>query len=398
MSVNIDKLDVLTSISINGNTIKPVATSGSYADLSNKPNIQTYVASAPCYYKRISLPESNKTQITIAPTWVNIGNKGYVSSMYQTLDLSNTASWSVASGANYTTGANRKGKDFYIYAVPKDNSLSFTLSDNSTVPTGYTADNSRKIGGFHCECADIGTFSGHPLSGYLAGDILPASIWDLSHRPISSPEGMVFDGKKWIDIYLGSWDGTKIVSKFGGVIADGESSKKFHGELFEEQYSKVGKSLLSRKDFMHCMKGIQEGANVKGSSDVNTTGGHVNTNGVRIISNYGIEDCAGVIWQWGSDLVEGGAYGTTQNNDKSNGYNKWLNGYSWINDTDSSIYSKSIDGDSRYGSCDGFLRRLRFGGYWGDGSDCGSRSAICNCFSASRNGYSAGRGCSEPLR
>lgn len=39
MSVNIDKLDVLTSISINGNTIKPVATSGSYADLSNKPNI-----------------------------------------------------------------------------------------------------------------------------------------------------------------------------------------------------------------------------------------------------------------------------------------------------------------------------------------------------------------------
>ena len=39
MSVKIDKLDVLTSISINNNTIKPVATSGSYTDLTNKPTI-----------------------------------------------------------------------------------------------------------------------------------------------------------------------------------------------------------------------------------------------------------------------------------------------------------------------------------------------------------------------
>ena len=39
MSVKIDELDVLTSISINNNTIKPVATSGSYTDLTNKPTI-----------------------------------------------------------------------------------------------------------------------------------------------------------------------------------------------------------------------------------------------------------------------------------------------------------------------------------------------------------------------
>lgn len=44
MSVKIDRLDVLTSISINNNTIKPVATSGSYTDLTNKPTIPSKVS------------------------------------------------------------------------------------------------------------------------------------------------------------------------------------------------------------------------------------------------------------------------------------------------------------------------------------------------------------------
>ena len=44
MSVKIDELDVLTSIRINNNTIKPVATSGSYTDLTNKPTIPSKVS------------------------------------------------------------------------------------------------------------------------------------------------------------------------------------------------------------------------------------------------------------------------------------------------------------------------------------------------------------------
>ena len=350
---------------------------------------------SPVYYSRNAQWQAAKTTITV-PSYVGvaIGNQVYTSSGAQALDITQADSWD-------TDGVvtSRAGQDFYIYAcqpttgtVPK-----FIVSANSTVPTGYTATNSRKIGGFHCECADIGTIDGHPLSGYVAGDILPASVWDLRHRPISSPEGMVFDGRRWIDIYIASWDGSKLVSKYGGVMADGESTPKWHGEKFEEEFANVGKHLLSRSDFMHCMKGTPEGTNIAGSKDANTTGGHSDTNSRRIVSNYGVEDCTGVIWQWGSDLFEGGAYGTTQAADKSEGYNKYLNGYSWINNTDSSVYSASIDGDTPYGSCRGFLRRVLFGGRWGVGSPCGSRCAVCGNFSASRDGCGAGRGASEPL-
>ncbi|UNF41144.1 hypothetical protein MNL09_03155 [Bartonella krasnovii] len=47
------------------------------------------------------------------------------------------------------------------------------MSVNATYPDGYTANNSGKIGGFHALCADVGTISGHPLSGYRAGIYYP---------------------------------------------------------------------------------------------------------------------------------------------------------------------------------------------------------------------------------
>lgn len=345
------------------------------------------IALLPAHYGRSKEWSGAKGTLT-SPDYltVNIGNSGFVLNGSLSINVNTAANWD---NSTYATAANRKGKDFYIYAcqptsgtVPK-----IVLSANSTVPTGYTATNSRKIGGFHCECADVGTISGHTLSGYAAGDVLPASVWDLRHRPISSPEGMVFDGRRWIDIYIASWDGSKLVSKFNGVMADGESSPKFHGEKFEEEFAKVGKHLISRSDFMHCMKGIQEGVNIKGSADANTTGGHVNTNGVRIISNYGIEDCAGVIWQWGIDLFEGSSNGTVATD--------WygVNGYSW---DARSVYNADIDA-AQMGSCLGWIRRVRLGAGWGVGADCGSRAANCNAFSAYRDGGSAGRGVSEPL-
>ncbi|WP_295630323.1 hypothetical protein [uncultured Mitsuokella sp.] len=286
---------------------------------------------------------------------------------------------------DYTQAVNRKGKDFYVYACAGDSGMKLVVSPNSTVPTKYTAENSRKLGGFHCLCADVGTISGHTLSGYVAGDILPASVWDLKFRAESENEGMVFDGRKWIDIYLASWDGSKLVSVNGGVIADGESSPKWHGEKFEEEFANVGKHLLSRSDFMHCMKGIQEGVNINGSADPNTTGGHVNTSSRRIISNYGVEDCAGVLWQWGSDLFEAMSTGHT-------GTNTWNDAYRW---STLSVYNADVD-SQQYGSCIEFLLRVLFGGAWSDGANCGSRSANGNDFSARRGGRNAGRGCSEP--
>lgn len=151
---------------------------------------------------------------------INIDGECYISTINKVLQLSTV-----------DTPQNLAGKDVYIYACkPQDISSTepiFILSLNSTVPTGYTASSSRKIGGFHCLCADVGTIDGHTLSGYVTGDILPASIWDLLHRPKGDSEGLAYDevSECWLSIYQLSWDGTKLVSVYNGVIADGTSTK-----------------------------------------------------------------------------------------------------------------------------------------------------------------------------
>ena len=126
-------------------------------------------------------------------------------------------------------------------------------------------------------------------------------------------------------------------------------------------------------EFVVFAKGIQECVNVKGSTDVNTTGGHYTTDNKRIISSYGIEDCAGVIWQWLSDVFGSdftGSWNTSSNRDDRN-----VRGDCW----------------------GGGLRRARAGGGWGDSAYCGSRSSSVGDGSANAAGDGACLGASEPL-
>ena len=315
------------------------------------------------YFSRDSLFTSNKTSIVIPKNMrININGEAYISTHNVTLNTS-------------TLGENLAGKDVYIYALAGSGTEpDFVLSLNSTVPTGYTAENSRKIGGFHCLCKDVGIIEGHALSGYVAGDILPATRWDLEHRPKGSPEGFAYEELTdcWIAIYLPSWDGTKLVSVYNGVIADGSSAKKWHGEAFYEQFVKQGMRLVWRREFQMGAKGSNEQTNVQGSSDPNTTGGHVDTAGRRMISNIGLEDCCGVLWQFAMDLGFAGGSG-------------------WTN----SVYHYAVD-DRNYGQTYGTLYRLRLGSYWDSGRDCGSRSAACAASSADVYGDYSSRGASEP--
>lgn len=310
---------------------------------------------------------------------------------------------------DYTQAANRAGKDFYVYACAGDSGMKLVVSPNSTVPTKYTADTSRKLGGFHCLCADVGTISGHTLSGYVAGDILPASVWDLRFRATSENEGMVWDGSQWVDIYLDSWNGSALVSAYGGVVADGESTKKFHGELFAEEFAKVKKHLISRDQYVAFAKGSNEMTSIKGSADANTTGGHVDTAGRRMISNIGCEDCCGWMWQWMSDINEqannyyldtGNGYmnnmPSSNKQTSSNEGDHWLYGYEW-EASGRGTANINIDGSTNiYGRAYGALARAMVGGGWGDGSSCGSRSVALNLLSSYRSGGGAGRGASEP--
>lgn len=315
------------------------------------------------YFSRDSLFTSNKTSIVIPKNMrININGEAYISTHNVTLNTS-------------TLGENLAGKDVYIYALAGSGTEpDFVLSLNSTVPTGYTAENSRKIGGFHCLCKDVGIIEGHALSGYVAGDILPATRWDLEHRPKGSPEGFAYEELTdcWIAIYLPSWDGTKLVSVYNGVIADGSSAKKWHGEAFYEQFVKQGMRLVWRHEFQMGAKGSNEQTNVQGSSDPNTTGGHVDTAGRRMISNIGLEDCCGVLWQFAMDLGFAGGSG-------------------WTN----SVYHSAVD-DRNYGQTYGTLYRLLLGSSWYHGANCGSRSAYCDASSASVNVFNSSRGASEP--
>lgn len=320
----------------------------------------------PNYYNRDELFTTNKTTVTIPKDLkININGNCYISTINKSLQLSTV-----------DTPANLAGKDVYIYACEPTSGTEpiFVLSLNSTVPTGYTANNSRKIGGFHCLCKDVGVIEGHTLSGYVTGDILPATRWDLLHRPKGEPEGFAYEELTdcWIAIYLPSWDGTKLVSVYNGVIADGSSTKKWHGEAFYEQFAKQGMRLVWRHEFQMGAKGSNEQTNIQGSSDPNTTGGHVDTAGRRMISNIGLEDCCGVLWQFSMDLGFAG-------------------GSDWTN----SVYNSSVD-DRSYGQTYGTLYRLLLGAGWFHGGSSGSRSADYSDSSANVSVDFSARSTSEP--
>ena len=333
------------------------------------------VADLPGFYRRETLMSSNKTSITIYKnTMVNIDTKGYILQSDVTLDLTSASSWDDVTSVNYTIASKRAGRDFYVYACKPVKGIEpvLILSANSTVPDGYDQDTSRKIGGFHCLCSAVGTLvwrnpatlknETHLLSGYLAGDILPASIWDLSHRATSENEGMVYSSETgmWFDIYLSSWDGEKLVSVLGGTTADGASTKKFHGEMFAECAAQVGKELISRDNFIVVAKGSNERTNIHGSADAGTTGGHVDTANRRMISNIGLEDCCGFLWQW------------CKQSGSANGSSGWTN----------STYDASVDGSETYGSTYGNYYRACVGGRWADSSYCGSRCVAVDRVSA----------------
>lgn len=318
------------------------------------------------YYNRDELFTTNKTTVTIPKDLkININGNCYISTINKSLQLSTV-----------DTPANLAGKDVYIYACEPTSGTEpiFVLSLNSTVPTGYTANNSRKIGGFHCLCKDVGVIEGHTLSGYVTGDILPATRWDLLHRPKGEPEGFAYEELTdcWIAIYLPSWDGTKLVSVYNGVIADGTSTKKWHGEAFIEQLMNQKMRLPWRHEFQMAAKGSNEGTGIKNAADPNTTGGHVDSNNRRMISNVGLEDCCGCSWQWAMDLGFAGGSG-------------------WNN----SVYDSSVD-SQRYGQSYGTLYRLLLGASWYDGSSCGSRSVACSNGSSAVYSYCSARGASEP--
>ena len=348
-------------------------------------------AVAPAHYER-DVPWSAKGNGTaaeryalVSPSYltVNIDRSGYLLGSAVELDLSAAASWDDLTATDWTVAANRAGKDFYIFACQptSGDAPDIILSANSTIPdsmpSGATpdADNTRKIGGFHCLCADVGTISGHALSGYVQGDILPLSVWDLRHRPRSEPEGMVYDEGSgvWVDIYLVSVQSGELGSVYGATIADGASAETFHWYKFDQWLRRIKKRFPFQGEFVSLSIGSNQGTNISGSSDPGTTGGHSDTSGRRMISDIGCEDCCGALWQWG---IEGGA-----TNDVGSTWEDAFDGH------DSDVAGEHYEAPNR----------PRFGGCWGSGSGCGSRGSLWHDSPLVLRSSGGARGVAEPL-
>ena len=366
----------------------------SNTELTNKGYVDDNILSAindlkkyihlPTYQREYNF-EADKLTISVpSKLSIKVNDKYYYSETASSIDISSEASWD---DSTLAVASNRAGKDFYIYAVEHEDTTEckLILSANSTVPTGYTADTSRKIGGFHCLCNSVEagkvwydfvtkTDIAHPLAGYVTGDILPCSIWDLLHRSNSENEGMVFDPdtRLWWDIYLESWDGYNAVSSYGGTHITGTSSYPAHGEKFAELASLVHKRLPDRDDFICVAKGSPENTNIAGSNDVTVVGGHVDTSSRRMISKIGLEECCGYLWQW-------------VRTSNANGSSNWQ----------STTYASAVDGAKSYGSSYGAFYRALVGGNWSDGSYCGSRCVSVDPASAYVSGIVGARFCAK---
>ena len=401
------------------------------------------VASSPNYYAR-NTPFSTSGHLVIKTPdvlWININNKGHKTEVSKELNVTDTMVWDtkatqwkssteyavgdfvypqettdtyiykcITAGVtsqltptfpeevgstvidgnakwecclNYSNANNRAGRDFFIYALYSNDTVvpEYVLSVNSTVPHGYNADNTRKVGGFHCLCADVGTIANHKLSEYVKGDIIPASVWDLRHKPRTDIGGMVYDEGTdiWTSIYLMSWTGTAkdgdlmLYSKFGALAGDGASAEKFHCLKWEQWLANQHMRLPTWQEFVHLSLGSNQGTNVAGSADVNTTGGFKDTAGRRMISHIGAEDCCGNLYQWGAEM------GSATTGDSS-----WGAG-------------TTVDDSQVGGQIYGAIYRPLFGGAATAGARCGSR--CCNVTNSALSLYwdSGCHAVSEPL-
>lgn len=349
--------------------------------LDGRDSLVRVIASTPGHYARdvlggvagYTVAADRRTLLTPNRITCNIADSGYYLAGQQALDLNVAASWDSTS-PDYRVPANRAGKDFYVYACIVSGALKLLVSANATYPSGFDATTSRKIGGFHCLCVAVGIISGHTLSGYLAGDILPASVWDLKHRPVCAPEGMVYvDGLgKWVDIYLASVSGGKLVSAYNATCADGTSSPAFHWYKFSQWLGQIGKRMPTQTEFVAASLGSNQGTNITGSADPGTTGGKSDTAGRRMISNVGCEDCCGNLWQWVEE-AGGGASSAA-----------WVNAF---DGNDSGVAGQHYQAPNR----------AILGGGWNDAARCGSRALGAANGPLGLDALCGVRGVAEPL-
>ena len=269
------------------------------------------------------------------------------------------------------TGSIVNGRDYYLFLYKTsggDTSIIISLEKNA--PLGLDPDKVFPFGGFHTLCASAGTgmtyVEGgrtlqHPLNGFVAGDILPASPWCLNHRPFCESEGMVYIASLdfWCDIYLASGSGVHTRSVFRGAITRSRQYVDFVEDMFC-----VRKELLDDGEFSAAMLGSNEQTSVASEAAATNggAGGRSDTRGRRMISIYGVEEGCGSLHQFLRSTSGGGTVGRMS-----------VSVSQWIDLTVSS--GAPVQQSGNKGTFTGTAVALTAGGYGNAGSGSRSRNA-----------------------
>lgn len=260
----------------------------------------------------------------------------------------------VLTEANLDSGTFTVGSDYYVYLCDpgSDADEIYIISKNSTYPSGYNADTSRKIGGFHFgKCRKSLSVSD------VYDGIVPASVWTLLWRPACSPEAMVYiGGGTWLDIYINSDDANGgLLSKYNATPITGTEGLNWY--IAQERLRRVGKRMPSYGEWCKGAEGSPQGLDAS-----NANGWTATSNTARQLTGYvanatsllGLRDCAGNVWEWLDELCLEPTASSWNWYDVVPGYGQ--------------IYMPS----------DTALLALIAGGSWDDGAHCGARAVTCS--------------------
>lgn len=291
-------------------------------------------------------------------------------SIFETIAKTLTAA-DLDTGTAFTVGT-----DYSVYICDPtsgddtvDEDEVYKISASSTYPSGYTASNSRKIGGFHYGVVRKVNDNGNPVnaSGAESGSgwqsnvyngIIPNSVWTLLHRPKCDPTGMVYIGNGlWGDIYIASDDGDQgLQSAYGENPITGTEGLTWY--IANERARRVGKRLPTYAEFCQAAFGSPEGQDGNNTYAWSATGNtaRAKTGAVTYaVSAVNIRDLVGNVWKWADEFC----------------LDPTATAWAWQD------VLGAGHGDAYIPSATALLAFI-CGGYWNNGVRGGDRAVLCN--------------------
>lgn len=195
------------------------------------------------------------------------------------------------------------GDDVYLYATQgNDGRAGLIASQNITVPGGYTAENSRRIGGFHY--GRVRPIAQRYVSAYVpVVQMVPNSVWDLGHRPTCDPTGMAeIKPGLWADIYLasivsGTWPEVTLGSVYG---VQPVRDTPYNRVDLMEMLQRSGKREPTYSEWVLGAHGAPAGADASNDTAwaATTNTGPTTTGGVaKSVSCMNLVDTVGNLWE-----------------------------------------------------------------------------------------------------